>query len=180
VEVNTGLRDRLLKNRGVLMLSKFGHREEHAIEVQLPFLQRINPDIRIVPIVMGDQRGDFCTLLGELLRGCADTPGTVLIASTDLSHMYPDDVAKQLDAVARDDIASLSSAALLQHLASGSTEACGGGPVCAVMHACALSGADRATILHYCTSGDVTGETSRVVGYLSAAFTQHEQSGASV
>ena len=172
VEVDKPLRERLLKHKGAFMLSKFGHRDEHAIEVQLPFLQRVNEDVKILPIVMGDQRGELCSMLGDILGEAVDRDDVVIIASSDLSHMYEGAVANAMDAVASDDIAALSSTALLQHLASGKTEACGGGPVSAVMHASMLRGADTATVLHRCTSGDATGDQSRVVGYLSAAFTR--------
>ena len=84
--------------------------------------------------------------------------------------MHPDEEAKQLDAVVRDDILALSPMKLLNDLNVRGTEACGGGPIAAVMHASMLLGADTSHILHQCTSGDVTGDTDKVVGYLSAAF----------
>ncbi|MDH7514842.1 MAG: AmmeMemoRadiSam system protein B [Bacteroidota bacterium] len=170
VDIDDRIRRKLLGHRGVVIPSRFGHRMEHAVEVHLPFLQRVNNDIRIVPLVMGDQRGEYCFLLGRILSEVLSGEQAVLIASSDLSHMHTDEEARRLDAVAAEDIAALSPTRLLRDLESSATEACGGGPICAVMHAGILLGADRARILHTSNSGDVTGDTSRVVGYISAAF----------
>lgn len=170
VEVDTALRDRLLRHKGAFILSRFGHRDEHAVEVQLPFLQRINDDIKIVPIVMGDQRPELSLLLGDILGREIDDDSVIVIASSDLSHMHTDDDAKSLDEVAASDIRDCSALKLMSDIASHRTEACGGGPIAAVMHASLHRGATKAQILHQCTSGDVTGERERVVGYLSAAI----------
>jgi MEMO1 family protein len=174
VEVDTSLRDALLEHRGAFMLSRFGHRDEHAIEVQLPFLQRVDDDLRIVPIVIGDQRREYCLLLGELLAQCAGD-GVVLIASSDLSHFHEDREAKMLDRVAMDDLVASSATRLLDHLHDRKTEACGGGAVAAVLHAASHRGPIETRLLRYCTSGDVSGERSRVVGYVSAAILRREQ-----
>jgi MEMO1 family protein len=170
VEIDAELRERLLQHKGAFMLSKFGHRDEHAIEVQLPFLQRIDDDIRIVPIVMGDQRHDLCMLLGEILGKEIHDDRTIVIASSDLSHMHRHIDARTLDDVAAEDIRDFSPAKLMNDIASHRTEACGAGPIAAVLHASFQRGATHTHILHQCTSGDVTGERERVVGYLSAAI----------
>jgi MEMO1 family protein len=172
VEVDHELREMLLAHRGVFVSSQFGHREEHAIEVQLPFLQRVLDDITFVPIVMGDQRSEHCMLLGEVLADVLSHDDTVLIASSDLSHMLPDGEAKRTDRVVADDIRALAPGRLLEDLAHHRTEACGGGPIVAVLHASTKQGATCATILDQCTSGDVTGVHHSVVGYLSAAITR--------
>ena len=170
VEMDRDLRDRLLKHKGAFMLSKFGHRDEHAVEVQLPFLQRINDEIKILPIVMGDQRRDLCRLLGEILGKEISDDRVVIIASSDLSHMHDDSRARVLDMVAAGDIEQISAAKFVDDIACRRTEACGGGPIAAVLHACFQRGATRTVILHQCTSGDVTGDRRSVVGYLSAAL----------
>jgi MEMO1 family protein len=176
VEVDTRLRDSLMQYKGAFMLSKFGHRDEHAVEVQIPFLQRVGEEIKIVPIVMGDQRPDLCLLLGDILGKMAGMEDVVLVASSDLSHFHDQKTASLLDAVAARDIGASSPASLMEDLAVNRTEACGGGPVAAMMLACLQRGATETRILHQCTSGDVTGDTSRVVGYLSAAIMKADES----
>jgi MEMO1 family protein len=170
VDIDSELRERLLRHKGAFILSKFGHRDEHAIEVQLPFLQRVNDDIKIVPIVMGDQRRDLCMLLGDILGKEIRDDHTIVIASSDLSHMHADHDARSLDDIAAADIRDFSPSKLMNDIASHRTEACGAGPIAAVLHASFQRGATRTHILHQCTSGDVTGDHDRVVGYLSAAI----------
>ncbi len=170
VEVDADMRNRLLRNKGLLTPSCFGHRGEHAIEVHLPFLQRVNPDARILPVCMGDQGGEMCLMLGRILAESAGGDETILIASSDLSHMHDDSEARRLDAIAERHILGMSVSGLLKDLSAHRTEACGGGPVCAVMHAAMLLGADKALILRTSNSGDASGDRSKVVGYLSAAF----------
>ncbi len=170
INVDIELRERLLAYKGIITSSQLGHRDEHAIEVQLPFIQRINPDAKILPIVMGDQRSEYCLLLARALAEIL-SPDNVLIASSDLSHFHEQGAAEIRDRIVAEDIRSLSPMRLLDDLSTHKGEACGGGPIAAVMTAAQTLGADRVTVLHQCTSGDVTGEKQRVVGYLSAAFT---------
>jgi MEMO1 family protein len=170
LNVDLALRERLLAARGVIRSSALGHRDEHAVEVHLPFLQRLDPHIKILPVVMGEQRAEYCRILGEALATACDADGTVLIASSDLSHFHDDDRARMLDDVARHDIRDFAPMRLLDDVAQHRTEACGAGPVAAVMLAAAQLGATVVHVLDHRTSGDVTGDHARVVGYLSAAL----------
>jgi MEMO1 family protein len=170
INVDIHLREKLLAQNGILKASQLGHRDEHAIEVQLPFLQRINPDAKVLPIVMGDQRSEHCLLLARALADVL-TPDHVLIASSDLSHFHDQQEAVERDRIVEEDIVALKPMRLLNDLSTSRGEACGGGPIAVVMSASQSLGADRGKILHRCTSGDITGDTHRVVGYLSAAFT---------
>lgn len=172
VNIDIELRQKLLAHKGIVKASEMGHRDEHAVEVQVPFIQRINPDAKILPIVMGDQRPEYCRVLGQVLADILQDREAVLIASSDLSHFHAQDAAQALDAIAARHIREAQPNKLLEDLDNERCEACGGGPIAAVMTAASLLGADRSTILHQCTSGDVTGDTSRVVGYLSAVFTR--------
>jgi MEMO1 family protein len=170
INVDVELREKLLEHKGVIVSSPLGHRDEHAVEVQLPFIQRINPEAKVLPIVMGDQRGEYCLILARALAGIL-TPDCMLIASSDLSHFHDQGQALGRDRIIADDIASMQPMRLLDHLTEQKSEACGGGPIAVVMTAAQALGADGGTVLHQCTSGDVTGDMQRVVGYLSAAFT---------
>ena len=170
INVDIELRERLLVHKGVIVSSLLGHRDEHAIEVQLPFIQRINPEAKVLPIVMGDQRSEYCQILARALADIL-TPDCILIASSDLSHFHAQEDALHRDRIIAEDINGLKPMLLLEDLRSQKGEACGGGPIAVVMAAAQSMGADHGTVLHQCTSGDVTGDMQRVVGYLSAAFT---------
>ncbi len=170
INVDVELREKLLASRGVIHESSLGHRDEHAVEVHLPFIQRINPDAKILPIVMGDQRTEHCALLADALAASINPANTILIASSDLSHFHDQLTAVKLDDVAADDVREGLPMKLLDDLASHRCEACGGGPIAVVLSACSQLGADKVSVLHQCTSGDVSGDTSKVVGYLSAAI----------
>lgn len=150
-----------------------GHGKEHGLEVQLPFLQITVGDFEVVPVVMGDQREKTGRRLAEALaRTLADVP-SLLIASSDLSHYHPYYEATQIDDCTCGYIDAFDEAGLIAGLADETCEACGGGPIFATLAACKLLGADTADVLEYKNSGDITGEHSRVVGYVSAAIYQH-------
>ncbi len=152
------------------------HQEEHSLEMQLPFLQHLVADLRIVPLVMGSQlRGEVDRLASVLARVVAARQDAVLVASSDLSHYHPAARAHALDALVVRDIESFDPEGLMSRLESTRGHACGGGPIVSVMKAARSLGADRATVLRYADSGDVPGgDKARVVGYLSAALWKAE------
>jgi AmmeMemoRadiSam system protein B len=162
------VRSALAQETSLVRSSLEGHGDEHAIEVQLPFLQCVLGEFSLLPIVMGDQRREYCLELGRAL-GTVLGEDVLLVASSDLSHYYPAAVADQLDRVARDDVRSFDAERLMRDLEMKNVEACGGGPIVAAMVALQQRGVDTMHILHHCNSGDVTGERRSVVGYLSAA-----------
>jgi MEMO1 family protein len=148
------------------------HRDEHSLEMQLPFLRHLVPELRIVPLLMGSQtRSEVSALAGALSR-VLPGKGALLLASSDLSHYHPAEVANRLDALVVKDVEAFDPEALMDRIERNHEHACGGGPMVAVMKAARALGADRGTVLRYGDSGDVgEKEKSRVVGYLSAAFT---------
>jgi hypothetical protein len=148
------------------------HRDEHSLEMQMPFLQRLLPGLRIVPLMMGSQsRREVEALAKALAKALAARPA-LLVASSDLSHYQPAVVANRVDAAVVDAVSRFDEGALMARLETRDNVACGGGPVVAVMKAARALGADRATVLKYGDSGDVgEHDKSHVVGYLSAALT---------
>jgi len=127
-----------------------------------------------VPIVMGEQTEPAVrALAGAIARAVEGTTSRVLlVASTDLSHYHDQQSANMLDRVVVDRVGAFDPEGLLADLAAGRCEACGGGPTAVVMMAARHLGADHATVVRYATSGDVTGDMSEVVGYLSAVLTR--------
>lgn len=168
LSVDRDLREKLLEGETDILASMNGHRDEHAIEVQLPFVRETLGDVTILPIVMGDQRRAYCSLLGQKLGRILKGTSSLLIASTDLSHYHSYDEALVLDKTIIDAVNKLDHEKLMNDLESERVEACGGGPTVAVLIGAKILGADSVNILHRCNSGDVTGDRTRVVGYLSA------------
>lgn len=168
VKIDTALRERLDNVCPVVKISSEGHREEHAVEVQLPFLQLVLGDFKFLPVVIGDQRRENCYELGEALAAILKNVNYLLVASTDLSHFYPEKVANTLDDIVVHDIEQFDYDRLMTDIDAGRAEACGGGPAVAVMLALRRLGVTRMRVLHHSNSGDVTGDRHSVVGYLSA------------
>jgi hypothetical protein len=148
------------------------HRDEHSLEMQMPFLQRVMPGLRIVPVLMGTQSREEVEALAAALARALPGRDVLLVASSDLSHYQPAAVAGRLDAEVVEAVRRFDPEALMRRLETRDNVACGGGPLVAVMKAARTLGADRAAVLRYADSGDVgEHDKSHVVGYLSAAFT---------
>jgi len=167
----------LAEKSDLLELSATGHetvqagRMEHALEVQLPFLQKVLGSFSLVPIVMGDQSYEVCRALGNALADLIDDQNTIIVASSDLSHYHPYEEAVALDKKVTTAISEWDYYNLCRNLNSRLWEACGGGPITATMIASEKLGADESEILRYANSGDVpAGDRSRVVGYSAAVF----------
>lgn len=146
------------------------HEREHSLEMQLPFLLRVIPRARIVPLVMGSQDAGAASALADVLASVLRGRRALLIASTDLSHYYDADTAARLDAVVMGHVSRFDPDGLQRALDLEPDHACGGGPTVAVMRAAHFLGARDAQILQYADSGDISGDKSSVVGYLAAAL----------
>ena len=175
VAVEAGVADRLLASP-VVGTHPAAHDREHALEMQLPFLQEVLPDVPIVPLLFGYQERPTIEALSEaLVEACAGL-SPLLVASTDLSHYFDAARAAALDQVVVDHVARFDADGLLAEYDRyplndrGRYVACGGGAAVAVMRAAARLGADRARVLRRADSGDVSGDKSAVVGYLAATF----------
>lgn len=146
------------------------HVREHSLEMQLPFLKRVLPDIEIVPLVMGHQRRDTAYALGDAIAAAVKGRKAVIVASTDLSHYQSAATAAKLDGKVLQQVLRFDADGLMSLLEAFPDHACGGGPTVAVMRAAQLLGATDARVLKYGDSGDVSGDKDAVVGYLAAAF----------
>lgn len=141
------------------------HRQEHALEVQLPFLQCVLPDFEIIPIVIGGANPEQLALqLAPYLD--ADT---LLLVSTDLSHFFTEEKARWVDGVSNAAIAALDQA---RFRAQG--DACGKIGVLVAM-ALARKHHWSSFLLDYTTSAEASGDRSRVVGYGAYAMGQTNQ-----
>jgi AmmeMemoRadiSam system protein B/AmmeMemoRadiSam system protein A len=185
VPIDKGFAGKLVAMSRLIKFSGQGHGEvqgqwEHALEDELPFLQRVLGDFKLVPIVMGDQSYQTSRALGVALAEVIQQEGatstgdynTLIVASSDLSHYHPYDEAvtidhKTLKAIEEWDYFNMSG-----NFQRQVWEACGGGGIVAAMIAAERLGANRATILKYANSGDATGDKHRVVGYGAVALTK--------
>jgi AmmeMemoRadiSam system protein B len=169
--VDRDIAEKLLATSPQIILSDKGHRfDEHALEVQLPFLQKVFNKFRFIPIVMGEHSQDNIQSLANGLAQVLKDEKALIVASSDLSHFYTDEKATSLDQIVVENMENFDDEKLFEDLKSGRAEMCGGGPAMATMKACKHLGADKGRVLLYRNSGDITGDRSEVVGYLSAIF----------
>lgn len=152
------------------------HEREHSIEMQLPFLQRMRPGIAIVPVLMGYQRRDTIVALAKALTDAFAGRRALLVASTDLSHYFDASTAAALDGQVQLRIEAFDADGFLDLFETypeadrARFVACGGGPAIAVMMAARALGSTGARVLGYSHSGDVSGDSTAVVGYMAAAM----------
>ena len=180
VETDRELAQRIASIHPLVYASAQGHatgstRGEHALEVHLPFLQIALGRFKMVGIVMGDQEEESIKALGEVLASALRGKNVLMVASTDLSHFHEQKEANKLDGAVKQAIEKYDPSDLLEVLSCGDGEACGGGPVAAVMTAAKRLGSRELKVLDYATSGNATGEFNEVVGYLSAVMVMGEK-----
>jgi len=148
------------------------HSREHAIEVQLPFLHRFRPDVRIVPVALGHLSLEECRDLGERVADAiaGDPEPPLLVASSDMSHYVPDAVARKKDRLAIDRMLALDPEGLHATVRIERISMCGVLPATVVLFAARRLGATSARLIRYSTSGDVSRDFEQVVGYAGLAF----------
>ncbi len=143
------------------------HARDHAIEVQLPFLQVIDRDFSVVPLAFGQQDLQEAKKLARNLDSAADKieEEVAVVASSDLTHFQPDDRLREMDEEIYNKILSMEPDEFYRQAAQGSV--CGFGPIVTAMLSRAVT---RAELLDYSTSADATGDKSSAVGYVSIGF----------
>lgn len=167
VEINKEVKEKLISEK--IFEGIQGHRNEHAVEVEIPFLQKVLKDFKIVPVVMGDQNKIYVDELSQKLAEVIDDK-TLIIASSDLSHFYSREEAKVLDSKVQKRIEDFDFAGLQKDLELRNSEACGGGCIVSLMKSAKSKNINKSKVLSYTDSANVTGDTSEVVGYLSAVI----------
>lgn len=170
--------DKMIKDLSARLDEKLGfgltpvaNDQEHAIEIEIPFLQRaVKSTFTLLPVMMRSQTQEIAREMGAALAETVRGTNTLLVASTDLSHFYPQTVAKQMDAAMLKQVADFSPEGVFEVEQNGQGEACGIGALAAVLWAAQALGADTVKVLRHATSADVTGDTRRVVGYGAAVI----------
>ncbi|MDH4269858.1 MAG: AmmeMemoRadiSam system protein B [Dehalococcoidia bacterium] len=161
VEVNKKLAQRLLGD--VIKADETAHIHEHSIEVQLPWLQYLYKKVKIVPITMLAQDIETARIVGKSIGQAGDN--LIVIASSDLTHYEPHSVAMEKDSSVIEAIIDLDEEELYERCERLGCTMCGYGPVAAAIVASKEMKGKKASLLKYATSGDTSGDFSRVVGY---------------
>jgi AmmeMemoRadiSam system protein B/AmmeMemoRadiSam system protein A len=165
VPVQKILRDDLIA-RGVVSVDDHVFEKEHSLEVQLPFVQTVLPNVPVVPVIFGRTDGTQMRAFAEAVFALAQRSRILLVCSSDLSHYHPYTRAQALDAATAETVVAGDLAALATKMQSGECEFCGYTPVFVFMLYSHLWG-DARVLLRAANSGDTAGDRSRVVGYMS-------------
>lgn len=169
IPVDSELAAEIQESCPLARFDQLAHLKEHSLEVQLPFIQAVFGEVKIVPIAMLDQSPGAATSLGSAIASACSSLGRdcVVIASSDMSHYEPAEVAERKDKRALEAIISMDVGALYEAISALNISMCGYGPAAAMLVASRLMGAERAELLTYTHSGETTGDYSAVVGYAS-------------
>ncbi|MCK4359333.1 MAG: AmmeMemoRadiSam system protein B [Candidatus Cloacimonetes bacterium] len=171
IPVDKKIMGKLLKS-DIIGYSEIAHKREHSLEVQLPFLQMVLTDFKLVPILIGYQSLETSRNLAEILYlTLKDMKNKFLfVISTDLSHYHSAETAKVLDDKVIDAVKKMDAELLEDYIRSGKAEACGYGCVETGIMLAEKFGIGNVDILNYSHSGMIFGDYAQVVGYLSAVF----------
>lgn len=143
---------------------------ENSLEVQLPFLQEVIPNLKIVPIYMGMQTPENAKILADAIAKSIEGKNVLVVASSDLSHYHPDAEARDMDKKLITLVETSSISALYQLDQDRQIEACGIGPITTVLYLAQKMSWENPMLIRYANSGDITGDYSGVVGYSAFKF----------
>ncbi len=154
-----------------LILSKKPFLKEHSIEIELPLLQYfLRKDFKVIPLLFGEQTYSLSKKLGESIFSLFGKEKTLFIASSDLSHYHKEEKAFLMDRRTLDYVKDLDADGLFNCIVSGDCEACGYGPIIALLSFAKKMGTKKGVVLSYSTSSRYTKDKSSVVGYGSVGF----------
>lgn len=142
------------------------HRAEHALEVQIPFLQTLVPEFSFAPICVGVGQLAVLQALGQAIAAVlAGRNDVLVIASSDMNHYESDSITREKDRKAIERMLALDPAGLHATVRRERISMCGYGPAVAMLAAANLLGARQAALVKYATSADVSGDREMCVGY---------------
>ncbi len=164
--------ERDLQSGAGLTLQHIGNDAEHSLEIQLPFLQvAVKDTFQLVPIMVRTINASSLQAASRSIHKALAGKHALIVASTDLSHFYPQATAIKLDRVMTGRFTAFDPAGVLEAEEHREGFACGAGAVALALWTTQLMGARHVTLLHHSTSADASGDASRVVGYAAAAIT---------
>lgn len=167
VEIDTQIAEALKQRFPALVEDASAHRAEHAAEVELPFLQARQRELRFVPIAVGTARFELLEELGQALADVIGKQNTrvLIVASSDMNHYESDPVTRAKDHRAIEKILLLDARGLYDVVTQQNISMCGFGPAVALLTAARQLGAKSAELVKYATSADVSGDRNMAVGY---------------
>jgi AmmeMemoRadiSam system protein B/AmmeMemoRadiSam system protein A len=177
IPIDKNLAENLIKSNDLFSYVPSAHVKEHSLEVQLPFLKIILGNFMLVPIVMGSNDFSTCNEIAETIYQTVKDQSVLIVASTDLSHFHPYQDAVNLDRIVIDHVKHYDPQGLFKAIATGKCEACGADPLVTTMLLAKKLGANQSKLLNYANSGDVSGDKTQVVGYMSAVLYKDKVSG---
>lgn len=170
VPVDQELAAALMQSMG-LVDDERAHRQEHSLEVHLPFLRAKNPQVRIAPVCIGHLPFDECERLGHGLAAVLrDHPDVLVVVSTDMSHYVAADEASRLDRLALDHLVAIEPRTLYETVLNNDISMCGIVPSTVALVAARDLGLKHGELIRYGNSGDTSGDYHRVVGYAAATI----------
>jgi len=148
------------------------HSREHSLEVEIPFLQILDPGFSFVPVAVGTLRFEELQELGMgLARVLKESPEeTLVVTSSDMNHYEADDVTRNKDAKAIDRMKAVDARGLFEVCRKEKISMCGLGPAVVMLTAMKELGVSNGEVVRYATSGDVNGDRNAVVGYAGMIF----------
>jgi AmmeMemoRadiSam system protein B len=167
VPIDNGFAAALKQRCSLLEEDSSAHRTEHAAEVELPYLQSIQPKLKFVPIALGTSQFEALEQLGSAIADVIAEQGSrvLIVASSDMNHYESDAITRVKDQCAIEPMLRLDARALYDAVIQKHISMCGFGPAVAMLTATKKLGAKRAELIKYATSGDVSGDRDLVVGY---------------
>jgi len=170
VEVDSETAEEISKMTNIIQIDNFSHSREHSLEVQIPILQEISQNFKILPIVLINQSKEVAHQVGLAIAKIAKKKKVMIIGSSDFTHYEPNEFAHEQDTALIEPILKLDVDEFYDVLHERDVSVCGYGAIASTMIACKELGATKGELLKYATSGDITGDTSSVVGYGSIIF----------
>jgi len=171
VEIDVKIANQILSESRIVDVDDGAHAYEHSIELQLPFLQYLyGSAFKFVPICFLMQDLESGREVGRATAKALSRKNALVIASTDMTHYEPQERAEKKDKMAIDAAIKMDEERYYSAVESHAISTCGYGPTIAAITAAKALGAKKAQLLCYKTSGDITGDFSAVVGYVSIAF----------
>lgn len=168
VKIDSEIAGSILKESPLLKEDALAHSQEHSIEVEIPFLQYLQNNIRIVPIAISPEAElSECKELGAGIANGFKKIGRsgIFIASTDMTHYESKETAQKKDRLAINAILDMDEEKLFNTVKDNDISMCGLSAACVLITICRNLGAKKAGLVKYETSGDISGDYSSVVGY---------------
>jgi MEMO1 family protein len=172
VAVDAELAAKIIELSQYAKADRLAHGEEHAVEVQLPFLQYLKPDVRIVPMILASADLAVYREIGHAIAGAIKQTGreAVILASGDMSHYQSAAQAKKNDMQAVKAMLALDEEELTRLFYDLNITMCAHGPVTTLIAAAKELGVKGAELVKYANSGDATRDFDRVVAYAGVIF----------